>query len=175
MALCDGLAISSFNLDLSGIGEKPSALSLTGGIGKGTLTAGLENVPQGRRITVAASDTGTLAHALTTFSGLTGGTLAVTATLPGRATDPNNASVPDFQGTLTITNFKMVNQSFFARLFSAVSFTGVGDLLQGYLEASNVNSVTEIADLIAAQRAYEMNARVITGADEMMQATSQLR
>jgi flagellar basal-body rod protein FlgG len=52
---------------------------------------------------------------------------------------------------------------------------GIGDLLQGYLESSNVNSVTEIADLIAAQRAYEMNARVISGADEMMQATSQLR
>jgi len=52
---------------------------------------------------------------------------------------------------------------------------GMGDLLQGYLEASNVNSVTEIADLIAAQRAYEMNARVISGADEMMQSTSQLR
>lgn len=52
---------------------------------------------------------------------------------------------------------------------------GTGDLLQGYLEASNVNSVTEIADLIAAQRAYEMNARVISGADEMMQSTSQLR
>lgn len=52
---------------------------------------------------------------------------------------------------------------------------GMGDLLQGYLEASNVNSVTEIADLIAAQRAYEMNARVISGADEMMQSTTQMR
>jgi flagellar basal-body rod protein FlgG len=52
---------------------------------------------------------------------------------------------------------------------------GIGDLLQGYLESSNVNSVTEIADLIAAQRAYEMNARVISGADEMMQSTTQLR
>jgi flagellar basal-body rod protein FlgG len=52
---------------------------------------------------------------------------------------------------------------------------GVGNLLQGYLEMSNVNSVTEIADLIAAQRAYEMNARVISGADEMMQSASQLR
>ncbi|SMQ66482.1 flagellar basal-body rod protein FlgG [Devosia lucknowensis] len=51
---------------------------------------------------------------------------------------------------------------------------GTGDLLQGYLEMANVNSVTEIADLIAAQRAYEMNARVISGADEMMRATSQL-
>lgn len=52
---------------------------------------------------------------------------------------------------------------------------GTGNLLQNYLEMANVNSVTEIADLIAAQRAYEMNARVISGADEMMQATSQLR
>ncbi|HLV84491.1 MULTISPECIES: flagellar basal-body rod protein FlgG [Devosia] len=52
---------------------------------------------------------------------------------------------------------------------------GTGNLLQGYLEMSNVNSVTEIADLIAAQRAYEMNARVISGADEMMKSTSQLR
>jgi flagellar basal-body rod protein FlgG len=52
---------------------------------------------------------------------------------------------------------------------------GSGSLLQNYLEMANVNSVTEIADLIAAQRAYEMNARVISGADQMMQATSQLR
>ena len=40
---------------------------------------------------------------------------------------------------------------------------------------SNVNSVTEIADLIVAQRAYEMNARVISGADEIMKSTSQIR
>jgi flagellar basal-body rod protein FlgG len=52
---------------------------------------------------------------------------------------------------------------------------GMGSVLQGYLESANVNPVTEIADLIAAQRAYEMNARVISGADEMLQATSQLR
>lgn len=52
---------------------------------------------------------------------------------------------------------------------------GFGNVMQGYLEMANVNAVTEIADLIAAQRAYEMNARVISGADEMMQATSQLR
>jgi flagellar basal-body rod protein FlgG len=52
---------------------------------------------------------------------------------------------------------------------------GMGKLMQGYLEMANVNAVTEIADLIAAQRAYEMNARVVSGADEMLQATSQLR
>ncbi|MGC4077421.1 MAG: flagellar basal-body rod protein FlgG [Rubrivivax sp.] len=52
---------------------------------------------------------------------------------------------------------------------------GVGKLMQNYLEASNVNSVTEIADLIQAQRAYEMNSRVISGADEMMQSAAQMK
>ena len=51
---------------------------------------------------------------------------------------------------------------------------GFGTLLQGHLEQSNVNSVTEISDLIAAQRAYSMNARVISAADEMLQATASL-
>ncbi|MGE0595695.1 MAG: flagellar basal-body rod protein FlgG [Hyphomonadaceae bacterium] len=52
---------------------------------------------------------------------------------------------------------------------------GLGTLMQGYLETSNVNAVEEISALIVAQRAYEMNARVITAADEMLQATTQLR
>jgi flagellar basal-body rod protein FlgG len=51
---------------------------------------------------------------------------------------------------------------------------GAGTLLQGSLEQSNVEAVTEISNLIAAQRAYEMNSKVITAADEMLQATSQL-
>lgn len=45
---------------------------------------------------------------------------------------------------------------------------GMGSLLQKFLEAANVNAVSEITDLISAQRAYEMNAKVISGADEMM-------
>jgi len=52
---------------------------------------------------------------------------------------------------------------------------GVGTLMQGYLELSNVNAVEEISSLIVAQRAYEMNARVITAADEMLQTTTQVR
>ena len=52
---------------------------------------------------------------------------------------------------------------------------GYGTLLQNHLEMANVNSVAEISDLIAAQRAYEMNSRVIKAADEMLSATSNLR
>ncbi len=50
---------------------------------------------------------------------------------------------------------------------------GFGSLLQGFLEQSNVNPVTEITNLIVAQRAYEMNTKVITAADEMLQALNQ--
>ncbi|MEM6616120.1 MAG: flagellar basal-body rod protein FlgG [Pseudomonadota bacterium] len=52
---------------------------------------------------------------------------------------------------------------------------GYGTVLQGFLEDANVNAVAEISDLITAQRAYEMNARVISAADEMMSTTSNLR
>jgi flagellar basal-body rod protein FlgG len=52
---------------------------------------------------------------------------------------------------------------------------GMGTLMQGFLETSNVNPVEEISALIIAQRAYEMNSRVITASDEMLQTASQLR
>jgi len=52
---------------------------------------------------------------------------------------------------------------------------GFGVMLQGFLENSNVNSVTEVTALITAQRAYEMNSKVISTADEMMSVTSNLR
>jgi flagellar basal-body rod protein FlgG len=52
---------------------------------------------------------------------------------------------------------------------------GFGTLTQGFIEQSNVNPVTEITALITAQRAYEMNSRVVKTADEMLATTSQLR
>ena len=48
-------------------------------------------------------------------------------------------------------------------------------MLQGYLEGSNVNVVSEITNLIQAQRAYEMNSKSIETADQMMQTITQLR
>src|SRR5689334_9571792 len=51
---------------------------------------------------------------------------------------------------------------------------GMGDVQQGNLEQANVEAVTEISDLIAAQRAYEMNSKVITATDQMLQSTSQM-
>ena len=52
---------------------------------------------------------------------------------------------------------------------------GFGSVMQGFIETSNVNVVSEITNLITAQRAYEMNSRVITTSDEMMSTLTNLR
>jgi flagellar basal-body rod protein FlgG len=52
---------------------------------------------------------------------------------------------------------------------------GLGTLRQGYLEESSVDPVREVTELIKAQRGYELNAKVITAADEMLAAATQVR
>ncbi len=100
---------------------------------------------------------------------------------------PANSTTSTILGQLTLTTF--INdaglQANGSNLFTATPASGTpqdgtpgtngaGTLLQGSLEESNVDAVTEISNLIAAQRAYEMNSKVVTAADEMLQTTSQL-
>jgi len=99
-----------------------------------------------------------------------------------------NATNPTTVGTLQLARFvnnaglNAIGDSLFLETPASGTATtgnpgtdGMGTLLQKFLEGSNVNAVGEISDLIAAQRAYEMNAKVISAADEMMQATSNMR
>jgi len=52
---------------------------------------------------------------------------------------------------------------------------GLGTITQGYTEASNVDAVSEITALIVAQRAYEMNSKVISTADNMLGVANQIK
>lgn len=52
---------------------------------------------------------------------------------------------------------------------------GLGTILQGYLELSNVNIMTEMVNLIIGQRAYEANSKTIQAADEMLQMANNVR
>ena len=105
----------------------------------------------------------------------------VTATIPGQTT-------PQTLGKLTLANF--VNeaglQALGGNLFQQTAASGqpnvgvpgdtsFGLVNQGYLEASNVDPVSEITNLIAAQRAYEMNSKVIQAADQMSGTISNMR
>jgi flagellar basal-body rod protein FlgG len=105
----------------------------------------------------------------------------VTATIAGQTN-------PQQLGQLTIANF--VNSSGLQALggnyFQQTAASGAptvgvpgdtafGIIQQGYIEASNVDPVTEITNLISAQRAYEMNSKVIQAADQMSGTITNLR
>jgi flagellar basal-body rod protein FlgG len=102
----------------------------------------------------------------------------VSALLPGQTT-------PTILGQLTLASF--VNEAGLQPLgdnlfqetpASGAAVVGTPDeegyayMKQGYLESSNVDPVKEITELISAQRAYEMNSKVITTADEMASIVS---
>ncbi len=105
----------------------------------------------------------------------------VQATLSG-------TTAPSLVGTLQLALFpndsgleSQGNNLFLATTASGTAVTGTpgspgfGTTQQVFIETSNVNIVTEITNLITAQRAYEMNSRVITTADQMMSTLSNLR
>ncbi len=133
LAMRHGVTIAPFNLDLAGIGNRPSALNLSGSLSKtANIRAVLETNTAGRKLTLEAGDAGQLLHGLFDFEDMRGGKLTLTATLPGRASDPDaTGAAPDFTGKLDIDNFTMVHQAFLTRLFSAGSLTGLGDLMGG--------------------------------------------
>lgn len=60
-------------------------------------------------------------------------------------------------------------------LVAAPGTDGLGTLRQGYLEDSSVDAIREVTELIEAQRGYELNAKVISAADQMLAATTQIR
>ena len=86
------------------------------------------------------------------------------------ATFPNPAGL-DAKGN----NYYLETPASGSPATAAPGSTGYGTILQGFLETSNVNAVSEVSSLISAQRAYEMNSKVISTSDEMMGSLSNLR
>jgi flagellar basal-body rod protein FlgG len=101
---------------------------------------------------------------------------------------PVGTTTPTILGQLTLTRF--INQAGLLPLGDNLlqetpasgapqdglpATNGAGSIQQASLEQSNVDSVTEITNLIAAQRAYEMNSKVITASDEMLSSVVSLQ
>ncbi|UWQ11114.1 flagellar basal-body rod protein FlgG [Aliiroseovarius crassostreae] len=95
---------------------------------------------------------------------------------------------PELMGAFTLTSFtnekglEAIGSNLYlettasgAPLTAAPGQDGLGTLRQGYLENSSVDAVREITELIEAQRGYELNSKVITAADQMLAATTQVR
>lgn len=58
---------------------------------------------------------------------------------------------------------------------SVAGETGFGRLQQGYLEMANVDLIDEMSSLVMAQRAYQLNARVLQAADQVLETINNLR
>jgi flagellar basal-body rod protein FlgG len=102
-----------------------------------------------------------------TISGNTAPTLVGTFQL---ASFPNDSGL-DSQGS----NLFLATSASGNAVTGTPGSPGFGTTMQGFVESSNVNVVTEITNLISAQRAYEMNSKVITAGDEMMSTLTNLR
>jgi len=105
----------------------------------------------------------------------------VQVTLPGQAatSQVGQLQLANFANPAgleaTGSNLFMVSGASGPAVTGAPASSGFGTVQQGFTEASNVDSVTEISNLIIAQRAYEMNSKVITTADQMLQSTNQMK
>jgi flagellar basal-body rod protein FlgG len=95
--------------------------------------------------------------------GLSGQTSPTTVGTIQLATFPNEAGL-DAQGN----NLQLQSAASGNPTTGNPAAPGFGTVMQGFVETSNVNVVTEITNLISAQRAYEMNSRVITTSDQML-------
>jgi len=134
LVLRNAVAIAPFSLDVSGVGERPSALALNGTLGKGaTVTGSIAPAGGDRKLLVASNDVGILARGLFGFNSIKGGKLDLQVTLHGPASAPpsDDPSTDDYQGQLVLKDFRLLNQPFLARLFSAGSLIGFGNLLAG--------------------------------------------
>jgi flagellar basal-body rod protein FlgG len=96
-------------------------------------------------------------------------------------------SAPTQVGTIELARFsnpaglKAIGHNLFAETPTTGAPTsglpgenGFGALAQGYLEGSNVSIMEEMVNMIAGQRAYEINSKVIKTADDMLQMTNNL-
>lgn len=99
----------------------------------------------------------------------------VTATIPGSstATQVGNIQLVDF---INATGLQPLGGNLYAETTSSGApqagnpgLNGLGSLIQGAIETSNVNVVEELVGMIEAQRGYEMNAKAIETSDNMLQ------
>ncbi|HWA02081.1 MAG TPA: AsmA-like C-terminal domain-containing protein [Rhizomicrobium sp.] len=133
LMLREGVNIASFTLDAAGAGDRLSTLNLSGSLSKSaTISGEIAAGESGRRMTFSSGDAGLLAKGLLGFPSIRGGRIDIAGTLPGKSGEGSqkDGGGPDFQGKLVARDFKVLDQPFLARLFSAGSLGGLINLMQ---------------------------------------------
>jgi flagellar basal-body rod protein FlgG len=119
----------------------------------------------------------TLPDEVTNFSVATDGTVNVTVAGDPEPQELGQLELADFvnpQGLQAVgQNLYIETAASGAPIVGIAGEDGLGIIKQGMLESSNVNAVEELVNMITTQRAYEMNSKVISTADEMLSYVSQ--
>jgi flagellar basal-body rod protein FlgG len=172
---------SSNNLDVAIKGNGFFQVSMPDGSTAYTRDGSFQVDSQGRMVTATGHPVASGITIPPTAQSVTiGADGAVTVMLP-------NNTTPQPVGTILLANF--VNpagldpkgQNLFGETAAsgtpnsgAPASNGMGSLMQGYMETSNVNVVQELVSMIQTQRAYEMNSKAIQTSDQMLQKLGQL-
>lgn len=166
-------------LDLAIEGDGFFQITLPDGMQAYTRAGNFELNQQGQVVT---TDGYVLEPAITIPPGSTAvtigadGTVSVTMAGQNEATEVGQIQLANFinPGGLTSIgrNFLKPTIASGEAIIGPPGLQGVGTLSQGFLEMSNVKVVEEMISLISSQRAYEVNSKVISAADEMMQSTT---
>ena len=176
------LTATNGDLDVAIEGSGYLEVTLPSGTSGYTRDGALKRSPDGQIVT---SDGYAVAPGITIPSDTTG--VAINASGEVYAYFRDRVE-PELLGQLTLTGFtnekglEAIGSNLFVETAASgppsvanPGTEGMGTLRQGYLEESAVDPVREVTELIKAQRGYELNAKVITAADQMLAATTQVR
>ena len=169
------------NLDIAVQGNGFFQLTLPDGTLGYTRDGAFQIDNQGRLVTASGLP---VSGGITVPSNATGVSVAadgsVSASIPG-------TSAPQSIGTITLASFvnpsglEPKGQNIYTESAAsgqpnagAAGTNGLGSLMQGFVETSNVNVVQELVTMIQTQRAYEMNSKAIQTSDQMLQKLGQL-
>ncbi len=133
LVLQDGVSLAPFALELNGLGHRPQYMLISAmQTSTDKITGALTTDASGRHVTISADDAGLLMKGMFGMESVRGGTISIGVKMPPMAEAArNNAGTPDYTGTLSIRDFRVLNQTFLTRLFTAGSLEGFVNLMRG--------------------------------------------
>ena len=172
---------SGNQLDLAVNGSGFLQVTMPDGTTGYTRDGSLQTDSQGRLVTSSgfpiAGDITIPAEAQSITVGADG---VVSVKLPGNAA-PQQVGNIELAGFINPAGLEPLGQNMYAEsaasgnpVTGAPGANGLGNLMQGYVETSNVNVVEEMVGMIQTQRAYEINSKAVESSDEMLQRLTQL-
>lgn len=132
IALRDGVSLNNFRLDTSGVEDRLRTFTLSGKFARGPeLSGAMQDKGSTRNLTLKTTDAGLLMKGVFGLDSIRGGKVSLAIDFPRSADQVPAKTEDDYTAILIAEDFRVMNQPFLTRLFSAGSLTGIIDLMSG--------------------------------------------